>query len=62
MVRIPINKNKKINAINIGNKKELSHLLGDWVDTSLEVVSPRTKIVATEYADGQIVFNIYNDL
>lgn len=62
MVRIPIDKNKKVNAINIGTKKELSNLLGDWIDTSLEVVHPRTKICCIEYADGQIIFNVYNDL
>lgn len=58
MIRVPIDEKKKIKSINIGNKKELANLFGDWITKELEIVSPKTKVIATEYADGQIIFSI----
>ena len=58
MTRIPISTTKKLVSIVIGTKKELSKLYGDYVLNDLEDISSRTKIVCSEYKNGEIVYSV----
>ncbi len=58
MTRIPISTTKKLVSIVIGTKKELSNLYGEYVLNDLEMVSPRTKVVCSEYKDGEIIYSL----